>query len=54
MKKLINVIGYIIFVAITTWLLWLVVKGLDDTPISRYHNALDEGMSWTEYVEKNK
>lgn len=51
--KMLNVIGYIIFVIIATWLFWLVIEGLDDTPVGSYHKALDEGTSWIEYAEKN-
>ena len=54
MKKIIiNILLYIIFSELLFIGMAKVIEGLDDTPIGRYHKALDEGMSWTEYIEKN-
>ena len=55
MKKiLINVLLYIIFCELVFAGMLKAVEGLDNTPVGRYHKAIDEGISWTEYIEKNK
>lgn len=54
MKKIIiNTLLYIIYIELLFAGMFKVIEGFDNTPIGRYHKAIDEGMSWAEYVEKN-
>ena len=55
MKKIIvNVLLYIIFCELVFVGMLAAFECLDKSPIMQYQQALDNGLTWAEYLEKNK
>lgn len=55
MKKIIiNILLYIIFCELVFIGMFKAFECLEKSPTMQYQQALDEGLTWSEYIEKNK